>query len=158
MKSPLKITETSAVPQLLAELTVLRAVGITIGFHADKATRDDGDKATNAQVAAAHEFGTDSIPRRPFLAPAMEEGQAVLGDLQATTVAAVLAGEMTAERAAGIVGEAAVALVKAKITSNIPPVLEQATIDAKGSSKTLVDTAQMLNAVSFEVHLMGAPP
>jgi hypothetical protein len=150
------IAETSDMPMLLAELTALRHLDITVGFHADKKPKREDGAATNAEVAAANEFGTLNNPRRPFLGPAMEEGAGVLQDLQATTVSAVLAGKMTAEQAAGIVGEAAVGLVKAKITSNVPPVLEQATIDAKGSSKTLVDTAQMLNAVSFEVHLTGA--
>lgn len=157
-RAPMTFAETSDMPMLLAELTVLRHVDVTVGFHADqKAVREEAGP-TNAEVAAAHEFGTADIPRRPFLAPAMEENAGVLQDLQATTVAAVLAGKMTGERAAGIVGEAAAALIKAKITSNIKPELDQATIDAKGSSKTLVDTAQMLGAVSFQVHLGGAKP
>lgn len=153
MKAPMTITEDGRMSALLAELTVLERGVVTVGFHADKEARRDGE--SNAEVAAAHEFGTKSIPRRPFLAPALDEGKAVLGDTQAQLVTKVIDGEMTAEAALAHLGELGVMLVQEKIRSNIQPALKPETIEAKGSSKTLIDSAEMLNAVTYEVDLRG---
>ena len=154
----IKITDDQrGMAKLLANCTALARCEVTVGFHADKATRREGD-ATNAAVAASHEFGTSDIPRRPFLAPALDEGAKKLGDLQAAVVGKVLDDVMEVEQAAGLVGELAVALVKAKITSNVPPPLAEGTAQAKGSSNSLINTGQMRAAVSFGVHLGGAPP
>lgn len=157
MASGMTIWDDSSLAQLLAELTALDKATITVGFHSDGKPRQDG-ASTNAEIAAAHEFGTDTIPRRPFLAPALDKGQPQLADLQATLAGAVLDGKMKAEQAAGLVGEKAVTLVRAEILSDIPPVLEDATIEAKGSSRRLVDTGQMLGAVSYQVDLLGGDP
>lgn len=145
------------VAKLLANVTALGRCEVTVGFHADKATRREGG-ATNAAVAAAHEFGTSDIPRRPFLAPALDEGAKKIGDLQAEVVGKVLDGVMEIEQAAGLVGELAVGLVKAKITSNVPPPLAEGTAREKGSTNTLINTGQMRAAVSHGVHPGGAPP
>lgn len=158
MQRGMTYTESSSVAQLLAELTVLGKASVTVGFHADKkAKREGDDPATNAEIAASHEFGAGDQERRPFMGPAMEQGAGELLDLQTKVAGAVLDVQMTAEDACGIVGERAVAMIKAKIRSNVQPPLKQSTIDAKGSSVTLIDSAQMLNAVSYEVDLSGRP-
>lgn len=151
----MSISDDSKIPQLLAELAVLGRGDVTVGFHADKkARRQEGD-STNAEVAAAHEFGTDEIERRPFLAPALEQGKAKIVAVQEQVAAAVLDGKMQSEQALGLVGEIGVTLIKAKIGSNIPPALKPETAAAKGSSNTLIDTGQMRAAVSYEVNLLG---
>lgn len=141
--------------RLMADLLALKKGAVTVGFHADGKPRQEGE-ATNATIAAAHEFGTDTIERRPFLAPALEKGQPEIGDLQAQLIGKVFDGSMSAEQALGVLGEKGVALVRAEITSSPPPALHPDTIAAKGSSRTLVDTGQMLGAVSYELDMLGA--
>lgn len=154
----IKITDDQrGMAKLLANCTALARCEVTVGYHADKAARREGE-ATNAAVAAAHEFGTPTIKRRPTLAPALDKGAKKLGDLQAVVVGRVLDDVMEVEQAAGLVGELAVSLVKAEITSNVPPPLADATVAAKGSSNSLINTGQMRAAVSFGVHMGGAPP
>lgn len=154
MKAPLQVEEHNRMAGLIAELTVLERGVVTVGFHADqKNERLDGE--TNAEVAAAHEFGTKHIPRRPFLAPALDEGKEVLGAAQQQLVGQVLDGTMTAEAALAHLGELGVILVQEKIRSNIQPPLKPETIAEKGSSRTLIDDGEMLRAVTYEVDVSG---
>jgi hypothetical protein len=154
MASPMTIRDDSSVAALLAELTALAEGSVTVGFHADQDADRDEDAVTNASIAALHEFGGPETERRPFLGPALDKGAGLLGDLQARLVDGVLAGKMPAEAALGLLGEAGVALVREEIKSGVEPPLAPATAAAKGSTAVLVDTGQMLGAVSFEVHLL----
>jgi hypothetical protein len=111
-KSGLKFTEDmNQLPRLIADLTVMKRANVTCGWHAEspKAQRQEGD-ATNAEVAAANEFGTDHIPRRPFVAPAIDKGQDKILEVQAQVFGKVIDGTMSAEDALAIVGETGVAL------------------------------------------------
>ncbi len=49
------------------------------------------------------------------------------------------------------IGQQLVEAIKAKIMSNVPPPLAEATARRKGSDQTLIDTGAMLNQVSSEV-------
>ena len=55
------------------------------------------------------------------------------------------------DAALGLLGTWAVAAIQAKIRTNIPPELKQATIDRKHSDLALVDTGQLLNSLTYEV-------
>lgn len=159
MRSGLKITEdTSQLPRLIADLTALKHGTVTVGWHAEgpKANRQEGG-ATNAEVAAVHEFGNDHVERRPSLGPAIDAHKDDLIDLQGQVLGKVIDGTMTAEQAMGVVGEAGVAFVKDRIVNSPhPPPLADATVAAKGSSKPLINTGQMLASVSYAVDLTGA--
>lgn len=151
----LTVTRTSRTPELLAELTALERGVVTVGWHqTGKARLGEGD-ATNAQIAAAHEFGTRSIPRRPMLGPALDDGQPQIVEMQARVVASVLLFKISSEQGFALLGELGVRLLQARIRSNVPPPLEQATIDAKGSSTTLIDSGEMLRAATYEVDMTG---
>lgn len=150
------IKNDSRIPELLAELAVLGRGDVTVGFHADKKANRTEGPTTNAEIAAIHEFGGPETERRPFMAPALDEGAPKIAELQEQVASAVLDGKMQSEQALGLVGELGVSLIKAKIVSNVPPALDPETAKRKGSTQTLVDTGQMLGAVSYEVHLAGA--
>mgnify|MGYP000314114893 CR=1 FL=1 len=158
MKSGLTITEDkNDLPRVIADLTVLRHADVSIGWPGEgpKNNRREGD-ATNAEIAAAHEFGTDSIDRRPFLAPAIDKNRDDLIAVQGEALGRVIDGTLSPEDAMALVGEAGVAAVKAEIVGGQhPPALKPATIRAKGSSKPLVDTGQMLNSCTYQVDLTG---
>ena len=115
--------------------------GAKAGFlSGDK--RDDG-RLTEDQVALYNEFGTADIPARPF----MRRAHAVLQKKIPQIVQMGLEDEKTLER---IVGECAVEMqnqIKESIDSNIPPPNKESTIKRKGSTRTLIDTGQMRQAV-----------
>ena len=97
-RASMKITEGGDMAAVIAELTALQRATVTVGFHADDKPRTEGE-ATNATIAAAHEFGTDTIRRRPFLAPAIDKGKGELAALQEQVIGAALDGKMRAEDA-----------------------------------------------------------
>ena len=120
---------------------------VKIGFFAD-ATYPDGTSVP--MVAAINEFGAPSRgqPPRPFfrrMIAAKSGGwrEAMQKNLGATNYDA----DATLDRVgAGIAGQ-----LQLSIRDLVEPPLKQSTIDAKGFSKPLIDTAVLVNACSWQV-------
>lgn len=108
---------------------------------------------TNAQLAAIHEYGSADgrIPERSFLRSTMEKMHAGYRLLLRRLGGAVATNRITADEALGIIGEKAVADVRATIRGGVSPANTPATIDRKGSSTPLIDTGQLINAITYEV-------
>lgn len=113
---------------------------------------------TVAEIAASHEFGI-GVPRRPFMT------RAIRGAARDEVVRLVTAdarryvqGQIPASRVVRRAGVALVSAIKGEINANIPPPNSPETIAAKRSSKTLIDTGVMLNAVRAAVDVPGHPP
>lgn len=148
--------------QIAKRLAELSAMSVVVGIPSDKNARENeqGKSITNAQLGYIHEFGAPeaNIPPRPFLKPAAKEFWKEKGKKEfKKAIQEAISGNMKAavnylER----IGIEAVSAVKIKINSNVPPALSQATLanrQARGkvSEKTLVDTGQMRNSVTYEV-------
>ena len=123
------------------------AVGILEG------SKNPEDGASIAEYAAYNEFGTSRAPSRPFMAMSFEENVDAIGkdfDQQGT---ALVLGKRTADQALTVIGMKHAARIQNVITGRqIPPPLADSTIAAKkGSTKTLVDTGAMTNAVQISV-------
>lgn len=123
--------------------------------NSERLVRSIADKATgNVFLAAIHEFGSPErgIPERSFLRSTADANQFKYLELLKKGHERVLEGQMDTKRALGLVGEIGVADVKARITSQqgFAP-LAESTIKAKGSSKALIDTGQLLNSVTCRV-------
>lgn len=107
--------------------------------------------------AAIHEFGSEdgTIPERSFiragLAKAQETGE--LRRICSSLCGDVIYGRKTEETAIKILAEWAVSYIRAfvKEGEHIPPPLKQATIDAKGSDRPLVDTGEMINRLTSQI-------
>lgn len=113
----------------------------------------DSEGASIAEYATYNEFGTDDVPSRPFMAMSFDENKA---DIEADfnrQGKAMVEGKRTANEALTIIGQKHAARVQNTITGrDITPKLADSTIKAKkGSTKTLVDTGAMTNAVQIEV-------
>ena len=109
--------------------------------------------ATLVEVAAIHEFGDGPIPERSFIRRVLHEKEREILTLQAKLTAQVVEGRLTMERALHLVGAFVAGEVKKRIAMGepIPPPLAPATIEAKGSSRPLVDKGQLVGAVAWEV-------
>lgn len=126
---------------------------VKVGVLAGSGTTADG--VGLVEIAAIHEFGSPEqrIPARSFLRSTFLFRRVnAMRTLCARLVRAIALGRMTKAQAFNALGSWAVAEVKNTITEiDIPPPLSQKTIDAKGSSKPLVDSGRLMNALSYEL-------
>lgn len=120
----------------------------------------DEDQLSMAELGAIHEFGAPraNIPERSFLRATADAKRLEWMALLERSLRLAVAGRLTVDQAMGIVGQQAVADVVARIRegAGIPPPLQQATIDRKGSSRPLVDTGRLVQAISYEVKKGGS--
>jgi len=98
-------------------------------------------------VAAANEFGTDTIDERSFIRSTFEENKESLAALSKAEAQAIIEGRKTVENSLQLMGAYHVGQIQAKIHSNIPPPNDQKTIDRKGSSVTLIDSGQLVQSI-----------
>lgn len=122
------------------------AVGILEGSKGAKG-------ASLPEYATYNEFGTETIPSRPFMATSFDESRVLIDADFAKQSRALVSGTRTADQALTIVGQKHAERIKETITGrNFLPKLAERTIRAKnGSTKTLVDTGAMVNAVQISV-------
>ena len=154
--------------RILKDLASLGQPSITVGIHSEDNKpyqRGQGAAVTTAQIGTFHEFGTldrfedsspagdgrSGVPQRSFLRSTVDENRAKYADLISRGVAKVIDGSMTMPRALGLVGARAAADVQEKISKGIDPALTQQTIARKGSSKPLVDTGQLRQAIDWKI-------
>jgi len=105
-----------------------------------------------AARAAVHEYGSEkmNIPSRPFMRQTYENNKDKIGRVQASLYAQVLSGRFSFKRGLSRLGEWYTDRIQQTIRrGNFQP-LKPATILAKGSSKPLIDTKQMHNAVTHK--------
>lgn len=157
-----RVTDTDRGARALAES--LRALGkarVRVGVLADapkktgtrtgKRGRQIQQAATLAEVAAAHEFGTATIPQRSFIRATVDLKAGEIGALQEKLAAQVAEGKITPEVAMERLGAAAQGMVQVRIAEGIGPALAPATVARKGSDKQLVDTGQLRSSVTYQV-------
>ena len=129
-------------------LLALKKKELQVGIFPD-AIDDKGGRIVD--YAIANEYGTSKIPERPFMRSTADEKQENWSALMDKIVEGVTKGDLEVERKIGLLGEQMVNDIKEKISSNVPPPLNPATIKRKGSSRTLIDTGNMRNSITFKI-------
>ena len=120
--------------------------GVKVGFFST-ARYEDGTPV--AAVAAWNEFGTVTIPERPFFRNALAESERSVGR--------ILKGGLDTkkmvvdERLAGRVGAYVAGQVMESISALKEPPNAPETVRRKGSSDPLLDTGTLRNSVDWEV-------
>lgn len=111
------------------------------------------DGLSLVEIAAVHEFGSRTTPERSFIRRTTDAKRDAIAALCAKLCKQVVTDRMKPDRALAVLGAFGAAEVKKTITEGdgIPPALAASTIKAKGSSRPLVDTGRMLNAITYEV-------
>lgn len=134
----------------LRKRLVATYTSVNVGFPAGHYELDGTPIAT---VAAVNEFGSPerNIPERPFLVPVIRDNSPTYAKLNAKNLKAISHGDMNVDQALGQLGELAVGHVKINIVSGTFTPLKPATIKRKGSSKPLIDTGSMRQAVAWEI-------
>lgn len=133
--------------KLRAELERAKVSEVVVGILEGEV--NDGQSI--AEYAAYNEFGTENIPERSFMRSTFDERLTGLKIIMGQQFAKVKRGEKTVHQALSYIGLKHQDQIKDKIGSNMPPPNAPATIEAKGSSKTLIDTGAMKNSVHYLV-------
>lgn len=142
---------------LFKRAVAMRTIKARVGILASKggSAKQEGSDLSLVEIAAAHEFGTGDghIPERSFLRSTFYVRVASeLRHVIANLCTAVIQRGVDPRAAIGQLGAWGAAQVKNTITqTDIPPPLAASTVARKGSSKPLVDTGQLLNAITWEV-------
>lgn len=138
--------------RLLGKIDPHVRVGI-IGSKGGSASRDG---ISMVELAAIHEFGAPNanIPERSFIRRTFHEKRKDLAKLTRELARKVYSRErLPIKDALDTLGAWGAAQVKNTITGEpIPPPLQPKTIERKGSTRPLVDTGQLLNSITWEVH------
>ena len=147
-----KISGVNEVKAELAKiLKSLEAPMVTVGIHEDAADPPEGE-ITMATLGAAHEFGTDTVPARPWLQNGFESGLKDYEDILAEGANETLTKGVGISASLHKVGVFAVGMVQAFITELKAPPNTPATIKAKrGKSNPLINEGHMRAAVNYKL-------
>lgn len=176
MSGDLEITENLAGWKAIERaLETLRSGGsyVKAGVAGEKAAEQHDDEATgakltNAQLATIHEFGTSTIPARPFILGTFSLHEAEYRRLLAEKILpAILKLRITPEYGLKVLGEKMASDMRNRMVDGegIPPPLAASTIAAKerkgrwnrgglaagASPRPLVDTGRLRNSISYAV-------
>ncbi len=125
------------------------AQDVLVGFPEGSGSYNTGE--TIAGVAAANEFGTETIPQRSFLRPGVDSGVDLYTKIIEENSQAVLDGEMTTDQVLNQIGAVAAAKVKEFIINLSTPANAESTVKKKKSSNPLIDTGNMVQSVTHVI-------
>jgi hypothetical protein len=145
------------------ELAKLRKAVITVGVHAEDASRDEGGMANNAYIGAVHEFGAGNVPERSFLRPVLDNPRVI--EQAQENASKVAHGELRARVAVERIGIMAADQAKRNIRAKIAPPLAASTVERRlakgahgggaashaGEMTPLIDTGQLINSIQYRI-------
>lgn len=144
-----------ALEKLAKRMAKADGTQVRVGVFGSETHGGAGSPITMVELAAIHEFGSDvaGIPERSFIRSTIRDKEAEIAKLLKVAAKGVVSGKVSLVRALNLIGQWAVKEIKSKIVdgAGIPPPLAQATIKHKGSSRPLVDTGQLKNAITHVV-------
>ncbi len=140
------------VRQIQSETEAMSGFALTVGIHEEEGSEVDDDAgATIATIAAVHEFGNSTVPRRSWLLDWISENESELAEAFRRSAREVAARRLTARVAWEQIGEFSVAGIQRRIRGNIGPPLSPETVARKGSSVALIDEGRMIASIRAKV-------
>lgn len=121
---------------------VPKPVKVKVGFP-------DGTDSHVLTKAYSNNYGTDTIPPRPFMSNAFRRRE--MYRLISKYHGFLMRGTMTPEQVGELIGIGAQGIIMEEITVLRDPPNAQSTIDRKGSSNPLIDTGNMRQSVTYKV-------
>lgn len=135
--------------RFVREMEKARTMEVAVGIF-EGSRNAEGESI--AEYATYNELGTAKIPARPFMALSVDQNKAAIVKNMDLSAARITTGASTVHKELNRLGAQHTARVQATITGpDIPPPLSPVTVARKGSTKTLVDTGAMTNAVTWEL-------
>ena len=118
-----------------------------------KGQRQKKSGLSMAEIAAANEFGTKTIPARPFMSTSFDENRAKINKAIQGEYSKILDGKSTTERSLGLIGLLGAKFIVQKIRAITSPPNSPLTIAIKKSSKPLIDFGPMVQSVRHKMVL-----
>ncbi len=134
--------------RIIAKTIEARGLRTTIGIQDSEAGADHGG-INNANLAAVHEFGAPSagIPERSFMRAPFDRNVEKYNRFMGSRARDL---RRSFKRILAAAGELVKADMIRAIDDGLSPGLKPATIRAKGSSKPLIDTGQLKQAITVK--------
>jgi hypothetical protein len=130
-----------------------------VGIFAGTSARKEAKGPTNVELGVIHEFGSPQahIPERSWLRSSFDLNREKWFALAGKLAAKLIDGKLAVYDALELLGMAAAADIKKHITvgEGIPPPDAPATVRRKKSSRTLVDSGQLVASISHETVVSG---
>lgn len=141
--------------KIMRELIKLERTVVKVGIQSDAGSDDDGvqivDKAFWNEFGTNNEDGTTRIPERSFVRASFDENRKDIDTTIDRLWNGVIEGKINASRAAAILGQRHEDQVKKYVRTGSFEANAASTIAAKGSSKPLINTGEMVNSIRYEV-------
>lgn len=135
---------------LMMEIDNADDVFVDVGIF--EGERNEETKTTISEYATVNEFGDGKIPSRPFMAISFDENVARIEKDMEIAARRIVGGTSSAMKEFNIIGLKHQQRIQRTIKGrDILPKLADSTIAEKGSTKTLVDTGIMVNAVTYTI-------
>lgn len=149
-----KIKGDDAHKKLIARVKELKRSFVTVGVH-DGAGEYAGRDVSVIQVALWNEFGTETIPSRPFIRSVVYGKENLINQWRVELLGKVIDGSMTTAKALEAIGFRIRELIKRQINSNMPPPNAPSTARRKRAKgvpvRTLVETTLLLRSIEYRV-------
>jgi len=115
----------------------------------------EGEELTNAELGLVHEFGSADgrTPMRSFLRESFDVNREKYVEHAKRLAIAIYEGKIFIRDALEVLGMEAASDMQALIRTSIPPPDAPATVRRKGSSTTLIDSAQLIGSISSAVDM-----
>lgn len=138
--------------RFLRELNKLAEQEVFVGYQHGEAMEENG--ADLMEVAAYNEFGTSTIPSRPFLRNAYDNNADEINAMNEQQARGIMEGK-SAEDCLKDMGAYGVSLVQKEIRDGdfVPNAPD--TIRRKGSDRPLIDTGRMRQSVHYVIRPKG---
>lgn len=146
--------------EICQEMGYLSKHTVEIGILAiDKSLTGEDGKTSILEYAIYNEFGTSSIPARPFMRNALDSNKEYIGNLIKTAVADVAKGRIKGKPALMRVGETIRGLVIQSIataqtwaTPNNPKTLKIKTKNGQANNtKPLIDNRFLIKSIRYQI-------
>lgn len=147
MKSTLKVND-KLWKEIKAQFPKIDKAVVKTGIQSDAG---ENEGVSIAEYAAFNEFGTRTIPERPFMRKTFDDNLANYNKLIERLFKGMLSGKLDAKFAFDTLGQQTEDDMKDTITNGNFTANAQSTIDKKGSSSPLIDTGTMRNSIRYEV-------
>lgn len=148
------------IPNIVAGIRSLDDLATKVGFPEGERVSSASTQTNNsvddmselARIAFTLEFGAPHLGNKkwPFMTKAFQSNRRRIESLTAQLYDQASQGRVEGMRALGILGEFHQENIKEQIRLTRTPRLEESTIAAKGSSKPLIDTGQMIQSVTHK--------
>ena len=148
------------ITKVLRELEYLANHGVEIGILAiDKSLTGEDGKTSILEYAIYNEFGTSSIPPRPFMRNTIDTNEEYISNLIQETPNKVLKGELTGKEALMRIGETirgliiqSIATAQAWAVPNDPKTLKIKTKNEQtNNTKPLLDNRFLIKSIRYQI-------